>query len=453
MADKARLQTKPATPKPTISLSQPSILQRTCACGGVPGLTGECETCSRQRLSRSPGATTPSTLADRSSNEHSTAQSQRSPLAGYSFGKLAIAPKERFGVQAKLAIGQPGNRYEQEADRVADQVMRMPNPGINTDRAKAPQVHSLGPQCQDELKRQPITITPVNVNAVATEVEDLVDNQQKHRKALEKLNPLDMRDLLAVVAKLHEDATAKNSADYGDLMQMLSTNQQTQSLNVPRLRAAFDAAPTRTLRNPAPDVRATNPTVSGYRKRPGTSTARPGDWGDDPAGNTWIAHPEGIRTYFGTSTPKDRRSSAWLADNLGNADYNKAITKRAIGSFRWGRGMHDFAIYFSETDASADLRERVATFERGRMIDYIRAHDATNPTGYLKNMQKAVPELKGDAPTTMWTTDSKKWDRLIEGFKSAEGWVVGSTITAANVGAISANPKDAAVVAYYQNLL
>ena len=33
-------------------------------------------------------------------------------------------------VQTKLKIGQPGDRYEQEADRVADQVMRMPDPGI-----------------------------------------------------------------------------------------------------------------------------------------------------------------------------------------------------------------------------------------------------------------------------------------------------------------------------------
>ena len=90
MTKPARLQTKPATPKSTISLSRPSILQRTCVCGGAPGLTGECEACSRQRLSRSPGATNPSTLADRSSNDHSTAQSHRSPLAGYSFGKLAI---------------------------------------------------------------------------------------------------------------------------------------------------------------------------------------------------------------------------------------------------------------------------------------------------------------------------------------------------------------------------
>lgn len=35
-----------------------------------------------------------------------------------------------IGAQAKLTIGQPNDKYEQEADRVADQVMAMPDPGI-----------------------------------------------------------------------------------------------------------------------------------------------------------------------------------------------------------------------------------------------------------------------------------------------------------------------------------
>ena len=33
-------------------------------------------------------------------------------------------------LQAKLQIGQPGDKYEQEADRVTDAVMRMPEPGV-----------------------------------------------------------------------------------------------------------------------------------------------------------------------------------------------------------------------------------------------------------------------------------------------------------------------------------
>lgn len=34
------------------------------------------------------------------------------------------------GVQAKLKVNSPGDLYEQEADRIADQVMRMPPPAI-----------------------------------------------------------------------------------------------------------------------------------------------------------------------------------------------------------------------------------------------------------------------------------------------------------------------------------
>ncbi|MGH7807392.1 MAG: hypothetical protein ACRENT_04800, partial [Thermodesulfobacteriota bacterium] len=42
-------------------------------------------------------------------------------------GNRAVEGLLKSGViQAKLAIGQPGDIYEQEADRVADQVMRMP---------------------------------------------------------------------------------------------------------------------------------------------------------------------------------------------------------------------------------------------------------------------------------------------------------------------------------------
>jgi hypothetical protein len=34
------------------------------------------------------------------------------------------------GVQAKLKVNPPGDRYEQEADSLADQLMRMPAPAI-----------------------------------------------------------------------------------------------------------------------------------------------------------------------------------------------------------------------------------------------------------------------------------------------------------------------------------
>ena len=46
-------------------------------------------------------------------------------------GNRAVSPLMKSGaLQAKLRIGQPEDRYEQEADRVADAVMRMPEPGV-----------------------------------------------------------------------------------------------------------------------------------------------------------------------------------------------------------------------------------------------------------------------------------------------------------------------------------
>ncbi len=62
-------------------LMHPGILQRKCGCGGSTNLTGECSECQSKRLMGKP-------------------------------------------LQGKLRIGEAGDEYEREADRVADHVMR-----------------------------------------------------------------------------------------------------------------------------------------------------------------------------------------------------------------------------------------------------------------------------------------------------------------------------------------
>src|SRR5262245_16903213 len=42
---------------------------------------------------------------------------------GFGFNRISILPP---GLQAKLTVGEPGDSYEQEADQVAERVMRMP---------------------------------------------------------------------------------------------------------------------------------------------------------------------------------------------------------------------------------------------------------------------------------------------------------------------------------------
>lgn len=87
----------------------------------------------------------------------STVSLHRADL-GYSFGNLAIGPQERLGIQAKLTIGQPHDRYEQEADRVADRVMRISAPIADTmpvNPIGQSSVQRICPECEEDLQRQP----------------------------------------------------------------------------------------------------------------------------------------------------------------------------------------------------------------------------------------------------------------------------------------------------------
>ena len=55
--------------------------------------------------------------------------------------------KEDLGIQTKLKIGNPNDKYEQEADRIADQVMRMPEPSVQRqvepDAVTSPQIQDI----------------------------------------------------------------------------------------------------------------------------------------------------------------------------------------------------------------------------------------------------------------------------------------------------------------------
>src|SRR5258706_10363014 len=106
----------------TTATVQTGLLQRTCACGGAPGVDGQCTECREKRLS-TQGQVTPMTL------------------------------------QTKLTVNKPGDRYEQEADRVAEQVMRMPESvraSTSSDQMEGMHIQRLQIDHQ-ELHRQPET--------------------------------------------------------------------------------------------------------------------------------------------------------------------------------------------------------------------------------------------------------------------------------------------------------
>ena len=102
------------------------LIQRKCSCGGSSGPSGECAECRKKRLA----------------------------------GKASL-------LQPKLTVNQPGDRYEQEADRVANQVMRMAAPHVQE------KVNSKD-QEEETLQTKPLAgpITPVLQRQAEPEEEE-----------------------------------------------------------------------------------------------------------------------------------------------------------------------------------------------------------------------------------------------------------------------------------------
>jgi hypothetical protein len=68
------------------------------------------------------------------------------PHLGHDFSRIPLHPPAAGAIQTKLAINKPGNEYEQEADRISEQVMRMPEPQLQ----RACACGGACPECQTE---------------------------------------------------------------------------------------------------------------------------------------------------------------------------------------------------------------------------------------------------------------------------------------------------------------
>jgi hypothetical protein len=83
-------------------------------------------------------------------------------------------------LQPKLVVGAPNDVYEQEADRVAEQVMRMPEPKIQR----------VCPECEEELQRQDLPIPALGNILVSEEEWDyLLNVKYSDKDKLKKAYP------------------------------------------------------------------------------------------------------------------------------------------------------------------------------------------------------------------------------------------------------------------------
>jgi hypothetical protein len=100
-------------------------------------------------------------------------------------------------VQAKLRVGQPGDVYEQEAERVADEVMRMPDPGKTTD-GRPVDTLSIRRKCdecerEEKAQRQPVDMDAreeeeAPADSTSAQASPIV--QREHKVPLDERRPL-----------------------------------------------------------------------------------------------------------------------------------------------------------------------------------------------------------------------------------------------------------------------
>jgi len=77
-------------------------------------------------------------------------------------------------LQTKLKIGQPGDKYEQEGDRVADAVMRMPEPGVQR-------------QFEPEEEEEELIQTKVAVEQISPLVQRQIEEEEEEEPIQTKL--------------------------------------------------------------------------------------------------------------------------------------------------------------------------------------------------------------------------------------------------------------------------
>jgi hypothetical protein len=146
-----------ATPTQSVLPVRTGFLQRKCVCGGAAGVSGECEECRKKRLGlqRKAAHSTESEAVLpivhdvlRSPGPSLDAQTRAfiEPRFGHDFSRKPAPPRSPANAPATLTVRPPGDIYEQEADRIAEQVMRMPEPQRQ---------HARGESCPTSQKEQP----------------------------------------------------------------------------------------------------------------------------------------------------------------------------------------------------------------------------------------------------------------------------------------------------------
>ena len=132
----AKTQAPVKTETKPLNVDRSGILQRKCDCGKSASLTGQCSECNAKNLLQRR-STDSTEVAEVPPIVHEVLRSPGQPLDSDTrrfmesrFNQGLTQPVQRLDssvAKSGLSVGAASDRYEQEADRVAGQVMRSPS--------------------------------------------------------------------------------------------------------------------------------------------------------------------------------------------------------------------------------------------------------------------------------------------------------------------------------------
>ena len=163
-----KMQTKvQASPVQNFTPAQLGLLQKKCTFCNTPGLVEDSERdedkLSLQRSSATQAGTT------------------TVPRFGHDFSRVSVHSTRPGLIQTKLKINKPGDIYEQEADRVADAVMQMPESGVQ--RQEEPEEE------EEMLQAKPLAIEITQFVQRQVEPEDKEEDEEIQPKSLASTAP------------------------------------------------------------------------------------------------------------------------------------------------------------------------------------------------------------------------------------------------------------------------
>jgi hypothetical protein len=106
--------------------------------------------------------------------------------------------QEKLGIQTKLKISEPGDQYEQEADRIADAIMHLPAPSVQRQMEQEEEEEE-----KERVQKKSIAnpITPLIQRQALLEMEEEEEEDLMQRK--ESNNPAPIQDSAIVHEALH----------------------------------------------------------------------------------------------------------------------------------------------------------------------------------------------------------------------------------------------------------